>query len=186
MNTIPTYAELQKMASVAAQEIIESKENDNHNLVISKKLRQFEAAYQTLLSDKVYTALYRTYSDWLLCEVKNHFSPGSSTPIKPIKPSSISDNEVIYRRNRLRLSNDMANDCLFDIELYIENAVTELVKTIQQGLPYDELISKHQLEATKIYMDYGLTEDESNAVSEKIKSHYNLVLSAAIEKLTNK
>ena len=63
-------------------------------------LKEFQATWQPRLSDKEYTALYRTYTDWVLADVRSISGSGPTNRIQMISPESIPDGTEIHRPNR--------------------------------------------------------------------------------------
>ena len=102
MNDSPiTDLELSQLARAHANALIDSVKNPQLSEEINLRLlKEFQATWQPALSDKEYTALYQTYTSWLLTDFKNHSNPGSSTRIQRVSPEQIEDGTEIHRPNR--------------------------------------------------------------------------------------
>lgn len=102
MTTSPiTDDELSRLAGAHASALIDSATDPGLSEEINLRLlNEFQATWQPSLSDKEYTALYKTYTSWLLTDLKNHSNPGSSIRIQRISPEQIEDGSEIHRPDR--------------------------------------------------------------------------------------
>ena len=96
-----TQEELSRLARTHASTVIAAGIDTDQALEINARLlKEFQLTWQPSFSDKQYTALFNTYTNWVLAEIKNHCSPGMATKIDMIAPESIPDGTEIYRPNR--------------------------------------------------------------------------------------
>ncbi|QIK81248.1 hypothetical protein G7069_06350 [Lysobacter sp. HDW10] len=162
MDAVPSLKELRQMAELKALETssliragVDSEE------ILSRSVASFKDTYQPLLVDKVFTALFQTYSQWFIAAVRNLLEPGSAIYEEPVSVASIGDGQVIRRMNRLNLSEDLLNEYKTAIGCLAQECGSQMVQAGAAGKDAREVLVNFNLAATKLEFDFGLTEQES-------------------------
>lgn len=70
--------QLRRLAHAHASAVIDAGSDVQGSAVHQTMLERFRETWQPQLSDKEYTALYRTYCNWAIAEISNRMSPGSA------------------------------------------------------------------------------------------------------------
>ncbi|MBV6690289.1 hypothetical protein KV692_21165 [Xanthomonas euvesicatoria pv. physalidis] len=177
MKTIPTRRELQQIVDLHVLQIVSVQDGGTDGgLTLLRLHQEFEDEFQPLLADKPYTALQRTYKQWLMVGIENHYSPGSASLPTAVRVSSIRDSEVVHRRNRLALNEELWSEYLEDIRTLAAACVEELVQAIRAGKETDQLVVQHNLAAAQLGIDYGFTEAEDRRDLDSFRNAYTAEL----------
>ena len=180
MDVIPNYDELRQLADAKGLAIATAFRIDGDGTgQVDVVFNEFADRYQPLLADKPYTALFRTYKNWVLAAIQNALESGSAVAEPPVKVSSITDGQVIHRRNRLSMSADLWSEYTSELKGLATLRANELVQAIREGEDAESLMHLHNLEMAQLGLDYGLTEDEDRRDSDVFSRTYTAVLEAA-------
>lgn len=159
--TIQSAHALQELAYRHAREVVDARARDDtgeaRNLAL---LEEFQRARQPFLSDKQYTALYRTYTDLVTTAVTNHYFPGSAVAKAPVRVSDIKDGDEIYRPNALPLNSMQWKAYLLEVEKMVKRFAREIAVLASTGSDTKTRLEEQQFEATRFSLDHGLNEDE--------------------------
>lgn len=161
MHKIPSYEELRMMADAHAMEISVAFHNDGAGeREADRVFAEFQEKYQPRLTDKPFTAIFRTYQRLLLNSLNNILKQESTPPPPPVKVSSIGDNEIIQRQNRLSPNEEIWSDYAEAAVNLADKLALEMASAIRAGADTSSLLIAHNLQFAKLSFDYGFTEDE--------------------------
>lgn len=173
IKTIPTRAELKQIVDLHVLRIVAVQDAGGDGGPTLLQLHQeFEDQYQPLLADKPYTALQRTYKQWIMAGIENYYTPGSAALPPPVRASSVKDNDVVHRRNRLAMNEELRKEYLEDLTFLAARCVEQLVQAIHSGQDTDQLVVQHNLAAAQLGMDYGFMEEEDRRDLESFRNAY--------------
>ena len=154
--------QLRRIAQQHARAVVEAQAADgNGDRLHRELLQEFQSARQPFLSDKQYTALYRTYSDMVLTAIKNHYAPGSAIEQPPVQVSSIKDGDEVYRPNAVAMQPTQWQAYIGEVVAMAERFAHEIAVLAAHGGDTKARMEAQQLEAAKFSLDHGLTEEES-------------------------
>ena len=161
-QSIIAIQELRHIAQQHAMAVVNAAANGrNGELLHGELLREFQRARQPFLSDKQYTALFRTYSDMVVTAVKNHYAPGSAVEQPPAQVSSIKDGEEIYRPNAVAMKPAQWDAYIREVVAMAERFAHEIAVLAAHGGDTKARMEEQQFEAARFSISHGLTEDES-------------------------
>lgn len=161
-QTIIPLDQLRRLAQQHAQAVVDAQAtNGNGEVVHRELLQEFQSARQPFLSDRQYTALYRTYADMVLTAIKNHYAPGSAVEQPPVQVSSVKDGEEIYRPNAVAMSPTQWQAYIREVVAMAERFAHEVAVLAAHGGHTKARMEAQQLEAAKFSLDHGLTAEES-------------------------
>lgn len=135
-------------------------------------LEEFQRARQPFLSDKQYTALFRTYSDMVMTAIKNHYTPGSAVEQRPVQVSSIKDGDEIYRPNAVCMKPAQWDAYIREVVAMAERFAHEVAVLAAHGGDTEARMKEQQFEAAKFSLDHGLNEDEMQKQNAIYKEAY--------------
>lgn len=180
MDVIPNYDSLRQLADAKGIAIATAFRIDGNGTGQAEAVfREFADRYQPLLADKPYTALLLTYKNWVIAAIENALELGSAVADPPVRVSSITDGQVVHRRNRLSLSSDLWAEYTSELKSLATTRANELVQAIREGEDVESLMHLHNLEMAQLGLDYGLTEEEDRRISDLFSRTYTSVLDAA-------
>ncbi|HEY0914243.1 MAG TPA: hypothetical protein VGE22_05180 [Solimonas sp.] len=180
MDAVPSYDELRQLADAKGLAIATAFRIDGDGTgQVDVVFNEFADRYQPFLADKPYTALFRTYKNWVLVAIQNALEPGSAVAEPPVKVSSIADGQAIHRRNRLSMSADLWSEYTSELQNLATVRANELLRAVRNGEDAESLMHLHNLEMAQLGLDYGLTEDEDRRDCEIFSRTYTAVLEAA-------
>ncbi len=186
MNALPSYSELRQMADAKGIGIATAfRTNGDVTHQVSLALQEFAETYQPLLADKIYTAIFLTYKNWVSVAMQNALDPGSAKAEPPIRVSALEHDQIIHRSNRLELSDDLWRDYVSDLRCLAEVRAKELARVIISGGDTDTTIRLHNIEMAQLGMDYGLPEEDANKYRESYVDTYTSIIREEIELLAD-
>lgn len=179
-----SQVQLEHLARQHAVAVVEAGDVDGRGAELHKVLlEKFRDTWQPSLSDKAYTALYRTYTDWVMAAISNHYRPGSVVAGPFISPSSIPDGFEIVRANAEPMSAerwDMLAKQAVSIAKKSAEKVAEISKTGGDGRSEMSTQLDIFLRASAAYKP---NEDESIKVLEIYHSALNAALKSEVDKI---
>lgn len=186
MNALPSYSELRQMADAKGAGIATAfRTNGDVIHQVSLALQDFAEMYQPLLADKVYTAIFLTYKNWVSVAMQNALDPGSAKAEPPVRVSALEQDQIIYRSNRLELSDDLWRDYASDLRCLAEVRAKELARVIISGGDTDKAMRLHNIEMAQLGMDYGLTEEEAHRYRDSYADTYTSIIRKETELLAD-
>jgi hypothetical protein len=181
-QSIIPIEELRRIAQRHAMAVVEAQASDGSGELLHRELLQeFQRARQPFLSDKQYTALYRTYADMVLVIIKNHYQPGSATEQPPVQISSIKDGDEIYRPNAVAMTPRQWDVHIREVIAMAERFAHEVAVLASHGGDVKARMEEQQLEAARFSLDRGLSEDEMD----RQRSIYKEAFENALEREAN-
>lgn len=169
--------ELRRIAKNHAMAVVNVEaEGGNGKSIHHDLLQEFQGNWQPSLSDKQYTALYKTYSDMVITSIANHYKPNSTVEKSPVQVSSIQDGNEIYRPNTLAMNPVQWEAYVHELVAMAEKFAHEIVVLAAHGGDTNERMKEQQLEAAKFALDHGLTEEEQDKNSNIYKESFLKVM----------
>jgi hypothetical protein len=168
------------LAGKEAAEVFALEKAGGDGLALRKEqLRNFQLAYQPLLSDKEYTALFRTYDNLFMTAMKNQYAPGSAVAAPAVTPESIKDGDEIYRPNAaLAMDPIRWRAFLADVEKMAERFAKEIAALAASGADAGPRMKEHQMEAAKFALDHGVDDAQFVEQAAVYKAKYLATLEA--------
>jgi hypothetical protein len=181
-QTIIPIDELRRIAHQHAMAVVQEQTNGADGLALNGELfQEFQRSRQPFLSDKQYTALFRTYSDMVMTAIKNHYAPGSAIERPPVQVSSIKDGDEIYRPNAVSMKPAQWDAYLREVVAMAERFAHEVAVLAAHGGDTKARMEEQQYEAAKFSLDHGLSEDEM----QKQNTIYKEAFLSALEREAN-
>jgi hypothetical protein len=173
-------AALEALAEQDAVTVVALQKKGADGLALRKQqLEQFQRANQPHLSDKEYTALFRTYDNLFMSAVKNQYVPGSAVPLAPITPESIRDGDEIYRPRATPVGPGEWQAYLLEVEQMAERFAHEISALARNGVATAERMKEHQMEAARVGLEHGLDDAQFAEQAAVYKAKYLKTLEKA-------
>lgn len=184
-HTIIAITELQRLAHAHAMAVVTAEATDGSGQTVNRQLlEEFRQARQPFLSDKQYTALYRTYINLFTTAVTNHYAPGSAVAAAPVRISSIKDGEEIYRPNAVPMSATQWDAYSGEVVQMAERFAREIAVLAAHGGDTDARMKEQQFEAAKFSLDHGLNEEEQGRETKIYKDAFMNALEHEVNERT--
>ena len=181
-HSIIAIDELRKIAHTHALAMATAESNGEDSEALHLKISQeFQRTHKPHLSDKQYTALYRTYNDMVLTALSNHFDPGSRIENPPVQVSSIKDGDEMFIPNLDSMQSERWDEYLSNVIEMAERCASEIAFLAKQGGDTTSRIHEMELEAIKFFTGHNITEDEID----KSFAVYRETISKAMEREAN-
>lgn len=173
---------LQELALKHALAVVQAEANDGSGSAVNMELlREFQRERQPFLSDKQYTALFRTYLDLVMTHISNHYDPGSRQANPPVLVSSIKDGEEIYRPNAVPMNPARWDFYIAAVVAMAERFAHEVAELAITGGDVEARMEEQKFEAAQFSLDHGLTPEEMSKENEIYKEAFV----KALERETN-
>lgn len=174
-------SDVQALAEKNAREIVAMRTSCGEALALARQrqqVEQFRLANQPHLSDKQYTALYRTYTDYFLHASKRLLDPSADlSQVVPTVSSAVADGDEIYRPNAVPLNAEQWAAHVKEMQAMAVRFAHEIADLASTGGDTSSRMAEQQLEAASFGLDRGLNDSERA----KIISIYKQTLLDALQ-----
>ena len=174
---------VQALAESNAREVVAMLSSGGQALALARQrqqLEQFRLANQPHLSDKQYTALYRTYTDYFVYASKKLLDPSADlSPVMPTASSAVADGDEVYRPNAAPLSADQWAAHVKEVQALAVRFAHEVAVLASTGGDTTSRMAEQQLEAASFSLDRGLNDSERAKIAPIYKQAFLSALEEA-------
>jgi hypothetical protein len=159
-ETIISQDDLERIVRRDAEIIIGAGTGHAGELAAQRLFEEFRQQWQPRLQDKDYTALFNTYSNWVVADVSNHYKPGSATRNPPVTSGSILDGDEIPRPDAAPMSEGELASLLEQAKSMAEAAASEIASTTRNGGDGNKVLQDRLNAFLRFAATHKPTEDE--------------------------
>lgn len=175
---IISQPELERIVQQDAEIIISAGLGRPGEVVSQRLFEDFRRQWQPSVSDKEYTALFRTYSNWVIAAVANHLKPGSVIPAPSVSATSIQDGDEIPRPDAEPMKVAQLESLVREAQLMAEHAAYEIASTTRNGGDGKEALS----ERLDSFLRFAAAQKPNEDESDKLLKAYQTALNSALQR----
>ena len=176
-TTIP-QSDLECIVRRDAELIVNAGVGDEGEAMSRRLFGEFQKKWQPSLTDKEYTALFKTYSNWVIADVSNHYKPGSATRAPAVNPGSILDGDEIPRPDAESMSANELNSLLEKAKLMAEGAASEIASITRSGGDGNKALQ----DRLNTFLRFAATRKPTEDEGERLIKAFQDALKSALQK----
>lgn len=175
---IVSQAELERIVQRDAEAIVSAGLGRPGEAMSQHLFEEFRQQWQPSLSDKEYSALFRTYSNWVIAAVTNHYKPGSVMRAPAVVAASIQDGDEIARPDAEPMSEEKLEPLINKSKFMGESDASEIASTTRNGGDGSEVLR----ERLDRFLRFAAAQKPNEDEGERLLKAYQTALNSALQR----